>query len=98
MSYFQNLKTGWKSPRMRWAMAVAVVSDALGFAVLLFPPAQWALDAVTAIALLVILGLRWKLLVALAIEVVPAIQVFPAWTLVVLAIAATENENLPQKS
>jgi len=39
--------TAWKSPRWRWAMLIAVVSDALGFAVLLFPPALWLLDAAT---------------------------------------------------
>lgn len=93
MKFIQNLKLAWKNPKMRWAILIAVVSDALGFGVVLFPPAQWFLDAVTAVALLLVLGYRWKLLVALAIEVVPAIQVFPAWTLVVLAIAATENNT-----
>ena len=93
MKYIQNLKLAWKYPKMRWALLIAVVSDVLGFAVVLLPPVQWTVDAITAIALLLVLGYRWKLLVALAIEVVPAIQVFPAWTLVVLAIAATENNT-----
>ena len=43
------------------------------------------------------LGYRWKLLVALAIEVVPVIQVFPAWTLMVLTSAATENNDVLKK-
>ena len=93
MKWIQNLKLAWKNPKMRWALLIAVVSDVLGFAVVLLPPVQWTVDAITAIALLLVLGYRWKLLVALAIEVVPAIQVFPAWTLVVLAIAATENNT-----
>lgn len=93
MKFIQNLKLAWKNPKMRWALLIAVVSDVLGFAVVLLPPVQWTVDAVTAVALLLVLGYRWKLLVALAIEVVPAIQVFPAWTLVVLAIAATENNT-----
>jgi hypothetical protein len=93
MKWIQNLKLAWKNPKMRWAMLIAVISDALGFVAVLFPPAIWILDALTAIALLLVLGYRWKLLVALAIEVVPAIQLFPAWTLVILAIAATENNN-----
>jgi len=97
MKFIQNLKSAWKHPKMRWAMLIAVISDALGFAVVLFPPVIWILDAVTAITLLLILGYRWKLLIALAIEVVPAIQLFPAWTLVVLAIAASENDNLLQE-
>lgn len=98
MKWIQNLKLAWKNPKMRWAMLIALISDALGFGVVIFPPAQWFLDALTAIALLLILGFRWKLLVALAVEVVPAIQVFPAWSLMVLAIAATESENLLQEN
>jgi len=97
MKYIQNLRLAWKNPRMRWAIFIAIVSDALGFTVVVFPPAIWILDAITAISLLLVLGYRWKLLIALAIEVVPAIQLFPAWTLVVLAIAASENDNLLQE-
>ena len=97
MKFIQNLKLAWKNPKMRWALLIAVVSDVLGFAVVLLPPVQWTVDAITAVALLLVLGYRWKLLVALAIEVVPAIQVFPAWTLVVLAIAATENNKVLQE-
>jgi fatty acid desaturase len=89
----QNFMTAWKFPRWRWAMLIAVVSDALGFGVALLPPVQWLLDAVTAAALLVALGFRWPLFAALAVEVVPAIQLFPAWTLAVLALSATTNQN-----
>jgi hypothetical protein len=78
---------GFNSPRMRWALLIALVSDALGFGVVLFPPLQWLLDAITAAVLLMVLGFRWPLLVALAIEAIPAIELFPAWTLVVLAMA-----------
>jgi hypothetical protein len=74
---------------MRWALLIALISDALGFGVALFPPLQWLLDAVTAIALLLVLGFRWPLLIALAVEVIPAIELFPAWTLVVLGMAAS---------
>jgi len=91
----QNFRLAWKSPRWRWAVLIAVLSDALGFGVVLFPPVQWILDAITAVALVAVLGFRWKLLIALAIEVIPAIQLFPAWTLVIAAMAATENQELP---
>ena len=74
---------------------IALLSDALGFGVVLFPPAQWILDAVTAVALVLVLGFRWKLLMAMAVEVIPAIQLFPAWTLVVAAMAATETPAYP---
>lgn len=91
--WINNLRLAWQSPRWRWALIIAAVSDALGFGVALFPPMQWVLDAITALALLFVLGYRWKLLIALGIEVIPAIQLFPAWILVVGAMAATENQK-----
>jgi hypothetical protein len=84
---------GFKSPQMRWALLIALASDALGFAVVLFPPLQWLLDAVTAAALLWVMGFRWPLLIALVIEVIPAIELFPAWTLVVIAIAGQDSKT-----
>jgi hypothetical protein len=78
---------------MKWALLIALISDALGFGVALAPPLQWLLDAVTAIALLMVLGFRWPLMAALAVEVIPAIQLFPAWTLVVLAMMSSEKKK-----
>ena len=95
----KNFIRAWKSPRWRWAICIAVVSDVLGFVVALSPPLQWGIDAITAVALVLALGFRWKLLGAMAIEVIPALQLFPAWTLVVLAMAATEKErSLPENN
>jgi hypothetical protein len=91
----QNLLAAWKSPRWRRALVIAVLSDALGFGVVLFPPVQWLLDAVTAGLLFAVLGFRWALLTALAVEAVPGLQLFPAWTLVVAALAATDTRRLP---
>jgi hypothetical protein len=90
----QNFRMAWKIPRWRWALLVALASDAVGFGVALLPPVQWSVDAVTAIALLAVLGFRWGLLGALAIEVVPVLQLFPAWTLVVAALASTEKQQV----
>ena len=87
-----NFIRALKLPRWRWALFIAVVSDALGFAVVWFPPVQWLLDAATATALLFTLGFRWPLFIALAVEVVPALELFPAWTLVVLALSATPQD------
>jgi hypothetical protein len=42
--------------------------------------------------LLVVLGFRWPLLIALSIEVIPAIELFPAWTLMVLAMMASDKK------
>ena len=93
--FVQNVRTAWKVPRWRTALIIALVSDALGFAVVLLPVAQWLLDAATAAALLVALGFRWQLFTALAVEVIPAVQLFPAWTLVVLTMAATTTQSAP---
>lgn len=87
----RNFLTAWRLPRWRWALVVAVLSDILGFGVAIWPPAQWILDGVTAIVLFALLRFRWPLLPALAIEVVPGLQLFPAWTLVVAALAGTEK-------
>jgi hypothetical protein len=94
----QNFLMAWKIPRWRWALVTAVLSDALGFGVGLFPPVQWLLDAVTAGVLFAVLGFRWPLLPALAVEVVPALQLFPAWTLAVAALAATNMKVSDKKS
>jgi hypothetical protein len=91
----RNFRMAWEFPRWRWALLTAVLSDAVGFGVVLLPPVQWLLDAVTAVVLFAVLGFRWPLLAALAIEVVPALQLFPAWTLVVAALASTETRKTP---
>ena len=92
-SLVHNFLATWKIPRWRWALLTAVLSDALGFGVALLPPVQWLLDAVTAGVLIAVLGFRWTLLSALVIEVVPALQLFPAWTLVVAALASAETRK-----
>mgnify|MGYP001313547100 CR=1 FL=1 len=89
----QNLLLAWKFPRWRWALVVALLSDAVGFGVVLLPPVQWLLDAITAVVLFAALGFRWPLLSALIVEAVPALQLFPAWTLVVAALASTETRK-----
>ena len=90
----QNFLMAWRLPRWRWALVTAALSDALGFVLVLLPPVQWLLDAVTAGVLFAVLGFRWTLLSALAVEVVPGLQLFPAWTLVVAALASTETRKL----
>jgi hypothetical protein len=92
-SLVSNFLAAWKCPRWRWALLTAAASDALGFGVVLWPPLQWLLDAVTAVVLFAMVGFRWPLLPALAVEVVPGLQLFPAWTLVVAALAGTENRK-----
>jgi hypothetical protein len=89
----QNFLTAWKVPRWRWALVIAALSDAVGFGLVLIPPVEWLLDGVTAGVLFAILGFRWPLFLALAVEAVPGLQLFPAWILVVAALAGTETEK-----
>jgi len=91
--FLNNFLLAWKLPRWRWALLLAIISDVLGIAFTFTPPVYWVIDAVTAVVLLFVIGFRWPLLPALAIEVVPGLQLFPAWTLVVLALAGTENKK-----
>ena len=89
----RNFLLAWQFPQWRWALVVALLSDAVGFGVALVPPVQWLLDAVTAMVLFAVLGFRWPLWSALAVEAVPALQLFPAWTLVVAALASTDTRR-----
>jgi hypothetical protein len=91
--------TSWLRPaptttkkRRAIALAVAAAADVLQVAV--FPafvegavsPFEDVLDAVVAVALVAILGLRWRLAVAIALELVPGMDLFPTWTAVVFSV------------
>jgi hypothetical protein len=91
----QNVSSALGSRRWRGALVVALLSDAVGFGAVLLPPVQWMVDAVTAAVLFGVLGFRWPLLPALAVEVVPGLELFPTWTVVVLALAATDTHSTP---
>ena len=90
---FHGLRVAWKHPRWRLALLVAAVSDALGWSLGLVPPVQWALDGITALILLRIIGFSWPLLLALAVEAVPALELFPTWILVVLVQAGMSGDK-----
>jgi hypothetical protein len=69
--------------RKALAFAIAAISDAISFGTLFAPPVQIVVDGVTAALLFWVLGFRWPLLPALAVEAVPGIAAFPTWTLAV---------------
>ena len=94
--WINNLRIALRFPRWRWALLIAVASDIVGIALALSPPAFWVVDGVTVILLLVVIGFRWPLFISLAVEAVPFLQLFPFWTLVVLAMAGIENQKPPQ--
>jgi hypothetical protein len=84
------------STRKRVALGIAVLSDLaqwLFFPVLsegAFSPFEIALDAVTALAILLAVGFQWRLLIALVAELVPGLDMFPTWTAVVLSLRSEE--------
>jgi hypothetical protein len=86
------------------ALAIAAAADALqlglapvfgeGFA----SPADDVLDVVVAMLLVGVMGLRTRLLLALAAELVPGMALFPTWTAVVLTLPTDAAEVKPIES
>jgi len=72
--------------RLALAFVIAGVSDVVGAFASLAPPIGWAVDAVTAALLFVVLGWQWLLLPGLVLEAIPGVGVVPFWLLVVGAI------------
>ncbi len=88
--------------RKKVALAIAALADAvqLGF----FPVfgagglsvPDDVLDFVVAVALVITLGWRWRLVAALALELVPGVALFPSWTgFVAMLPASPEAARLP---
>lgn len=81
--------------RKRLALAVAVLADLVQLG--LFPIFSEGalsipddvLDVVVAAVLFVILGFKLRVLVALAIELVPGVALFPSWTAVVATLPSS---------
>jgi hypothetical protein len=96
------LRPGPTTSRKRWAIAltIALAADALQLAI--WPvfaegavsPFDDALDAVVACLLLAVLGFRWRLAIALGMELVPGAALFPTWSAVVASVAV-EPKKLP---
>jgi hypothetical protein len=80
--------------RKRIALAIAALADAIQLG--LFPafvegaasPPDDVLDVVVGVLLFVTLGWKWRLLGALALELVPGVALFPSWTAFVATIPA----------
>jgi hypothetical protein len=81
----------WADPRLRWAMLIAVASDLAGLFTEPVAPLQWAVDVLTALALLALLGWKrssWRLAPTLIAEAIPGLGLMPFWVLVILWIAS----------
>jgi len=83
---------------MAMALGLAAVSDVLSIWITFVPPAQIAIDVVTALALFWILGRRWALLPGFIAEAIPGLGVFPVWVLVVLSIILYDGFKKPARA
>jgi hypothetical protein len=59
-------------------------------------PLEWAVDIATAVALLFVVGLKARLALAFATELLPGLDLFPTWTALVLTLPTDEiSEEKP---
>lgn len=80
------------------ALGIAFASDLIQVA--LFPsvvegalsPVDWAIDSITALLLVLVVGWNWRLALAFAVELVPGIDLFPTWGAMMLTITAGSAE------
>jgi hypothetical protein len=81
------------------ALTVAIVADAVQLVLLpafvsgAASPFDDALDAVVALVLLGTLGFSGRLALALVMELVPGVDLFPTWTAVVLSIPVQAGDT-----
>lgn len=80
------------------AFGAAALSDVLSIWITFLPPAQLAVDFVTALVLFWVLGKRWALLPGFIAEAIPGVGVFPVWVLVVLSILVYDGIKKPARS
>jgi len=55
-----------------------------------FSPFDWAVDIVTAAALLFTVGLKARLALAFTTELIPGLDLFPTWTALILSLPVDE--------
>ena len=83
--------------RKKIALAIAALADAIqiglfpGFVEGALSIPDDGLDLVVAVALLVTLGWRWRLVAALVLELVPGVALFPSWTAFVATLSVSDR-------
>lgn len=82
------------------ALALAGAVDLLQATALFAPtvagavsPVEWGVDIATAVALTLILGWNWRLLVAFLLELLPMVGLFPTWSAMILTVTAMSTEK-----
>ena len=85
--------------RKKIAFGIAVIADLIQAG--MFPvfwegaasPPDDVLDLIIAGTLILLLGFRWRLLMAFALELVPGVALFPSWTAVVMSLPVIPEEK-----
>ena len=95
--------TGITGRQRAMALTVAALADVLQIVIL--PAffyggalAQDVIDVVAVIVLLLTLGFKWRLAGVFLIELIPGLQLFPTWTLVVLSLQVVDAVTGPRRS
>ncbi len=84
--------------RKKVAIAIALLADAAqGGMFFEMPALSWlpadVMDILVAILMLVLLGFRWRIVFALALEMIPGVQLFPSWTAFIISLPTVEGET-----
>lgn len=82
--------------RIRTAIAIAVIVDALQIGMQVTGPFQifldWPLDLLTALVMLGLVGFHWAFLPTVFAEAVPWLDVVPTWTFAVIIATRGKGE------
>src|SRR5689334_9773006 len=92
-------KEGHKLTKERKRLALAIAAAADLAQVFFFPlfgegglsPLEDALDVFVAVALVALVGFRWRTALAFALELIPGVALFPSWTAVVASLPAGDD-------
>jgi hypothetical protein len=61
-------------------------------------PFDTVLDLVTAAALLATLGWQWRTALALTVELIPGVALFPSWTAMIVTLPVSPAEAAPRRA
>ena len=92
---------GWSRRRVWLARAIALFVDLLQIVLLPLAlggaasPVVDALDVVTGIVLIAMLGWHWSFLPTFLAEILPVIDVTPTWTIAVLFVTRKRRQQAP---
>jgi hypothetical protein len=99
------MRTAVTTPKQkRIALGIALAADvdqlalAPRFAEGALSPFADALDVVVVAALVLTLGWRWRTVLALGVELIPGLALFPSWTALALTLPAAQPAAVAELS